>query len=263
MSGTVRTKRLERWAFGLGALLLLVWGAARLHSVLGAKRELRKFEALRRHPTAAAAPTAAPAPSAVFESAAIPTPAKVLTRRAPVSELAAASEPTAAPPCLLVEPEIADFELWSPKRVQAYQESLREQNRGPLAVLRIPSIGLEVAVLEGTDDLTLNRGVGRIAGTARPGEPGNLGIAGHRDGFFRGLKDLPRGGTLELETLGGARLVYTVQDIWIVRPEDVHVLDPTPEPSLTLVTCFPFYHVGSAPERFIVRAVLEADPPAR
>ena len=115
-------------------------------------------------------------------------------------------------------------------------------------------------MLDGTDNLTLNRAVGRIAGTARPGEPGNLGIAGHRDGFFRGLKDLAPGGELELETLDGAQLVYTVRDIWIVQPEDVHVLDPTPEPSLTLVTCFPFYHVGSAPERYIVRAVLGRAP---
>ncbi len=230
------------------------WGGARLHSVLGAKREIRRFEAARRHPTAAAARTAAPAPTGVPATSAARTP------RAPLSEPVAPSEVPAAPPCLLEEPEISDFELWSPKRIHAYQESLREPSGGPLALLRIPSIGLEVAVLEGTDDLTLNRAVGRIAGTARPGEPGNLGIAGHRDGFFRGLKDLMPGGELELETLDGARLVYTVRDIWIVQPEDVQVLDPTPEPSLTLVTCFPFYHVGSAPERYIVRAVLGRAP---
>lgn len=249
-------RRLERWAFGLGALLLLVWGGARLHSVLGAKREIRKFEAMRRHPTTPAPTNAVPAPTRVSEAKPVVAPS------APASDLVGGAEAPAASPCLLDEPEVADFELWSPKRVQAYQESLREQSRGPLAVLRIPSIGLEVAVLEGTDELTLNRAVGRIAGTARPGEPGNLGIAGHRDGFFRGLKDLPRGGTLELETLAGARLLYTVQDIWIVRPEDVQVLDPTPHPSLTLVTCFPFYHVGSAPERYIVRAVLDGAPQA-
>jgi LPXTG-site transpeptidase (sortase) family protein len=244
----VRAGRLERWAWILGALLLLVWGGARLHSTLGAKRELRRFEAARRHPTAAAVPTAARAPVAVPAPTAAPT--------ASPSDLVTPTEGPAEPPCLLVEPEVADFQLWSPKRVRAYEESRQEQSRGPLAVLRIPSIGLEVAVLEGTDELTLNRGVGWIAGTARPGESGNLGIAGHRDGFFRGLKDLTRGVPLELETLGGARLLYTIQDIWIVRPEDVQVLDPTPQPSLTLVTCFPFYYVGSAPDRYIVRAVL-------
>ena len=253
----MRAGRLERGAWILGALLLLVWGGARLHSVLGAKREIRRFEAVRRHPTAtaAAAPTAAPAPTEV------PATSAALKPTAPSSEsVARPSEGRAAPPCLLEEPEISDFELWSPKRIEAYQESLREPSGGPLALLRIRSIGLEVAVLDGTDNLTLNRAVGRIAGTARPGEPGNLGIAGHRDGFFRGLKDLAPGGELELETLDGARLVYTVRDIWVVQPADVHVLDPTPEPSLTLVTCFPFYHVGSAPERYIVRAVLGRAP---
>ena len=254
----MRAGRLERGAWILGALLLLVWGGARLHSVLGAKSEIRRFEAARRHPTAAAAPemTAARAPTEV------PPRSAALKAKAPSPEPVVSSGGPAAPPCLLEEPEISDFELWSPKRIEAYQESLREPSGGPLALLRIRSIGLEVAVLDGTDDLTLNRAVGRIAGTARPGGPGNLGIAGHRDGFFRGLKDLAPGGEMELETLEGARLVYTVRDIWIVQPQDVHVLDPTPEPSLTLVTCFPFYHVGSAPERYIVRAVLERAPRA-
>jgi LPXTG-site transpeptidase (sortase) family protein len=249
----VKAGRLERWAWILGALLLLVWGGARLHSVLGAKRELRRFEAARRHATAATAPTPAPAPTAPL----VP-PAALAPTAAPSGLPAPLQGPE--PPCLLDEPAVADFQLWSPKRIRAYEESREAQNRGPLAVLRIPAIGLEVAVLEGTDDLTLNRGVGWIAGTALPGESGNLGIAGHRDGFFRGLKDVMRGVPLELETLGGARLLYTVQDIWIVRPDAVEVLDPTPRPSLTLVTCFPFYYVGSAPERYIVRAVLDGAP---
>ena len=257
----MKARHLERWAFGLGALLLLVWGGARLHSLLGAKRELRRFEELRRHPTAAASPAAAPARAAASGPTPSPVPGASLEPTAGVFELVGPPEAPAAPPCLLEEPEIADFPLWSPKRIQAYQASRQEQSPGPMAVLRIPAIGLEVAVLEGTDELTLNRAVGWIAGTARPGEPGNLGIAGHRDGFFRGLKDLPRGGTMELETLDGAKLLYTVQDIWVVLPEDVQVLDPTPEPSLTLVTCFPFYHVGSAPERYIVRGVLNGTPP--
>ena len=85
---------------------------------------------------------------------------------------------------------------------------------------------------------------------------GNSGIAGHRDGFFRGLKDIARGDTIELDTLHGTD-VYRVERTWIVEPEDVSVLDPTPEPALTLVTCYPFYFRGSAPQRFIVRAVRE------
>jgi sortase A len=113
---------------------------------------------------------------------------------------------------------------------------------------------LEVAVLEGTDEWTLNRAVGHIEDTARPGAPGNSGIAGHRDGFFRGLKDIRSGDVLEIETHTGIDR-YRVERTWIVEPEDVSVLDPTSTPSITLVTCYPFYFIGSAPQRFIVRAV--------
>jgi sortase A len=111
-----------------------------------------------------------------------------------------------------------------------------------------------VAVLGGTDDWTLNRAVGHIEGTAGPGAAGNSGIAGHRDGFFRGLKDVAVGDAIELETLGAVHH-YRVTRTWIVEPDDVSVLDPTASPAVTLVTCYPFYFVGSAPQRFIVRAV--------
>ena len=109
-------------------------------------------------------------------------------------------------------------------------------------------------MLPGTDDFTLNRAVGHIEDTAMPGTDGNSGIAGHRDGFFRGLKDVGPGDAIELETLRGKE-VYHVERVWVVYPEDVSVLDATPTRSLTLVTCYPFYHVGPAPQRYIVRAV--------
>jgi len=112
-------------------------------------------------------------------------------------------------------------------------------------------------VLEGTDDWILNRGAGHIEDTAPPAERGNVGIAGHRDGFFRPLKDLAVGDVLELELRSGTER-YRVEKIWIVGPEDVSVLDPTPAKALTLVTCYPFYFVGAAPQRFIARAVPEA-----
>jgi sortase A len=146
-----------------------------------------------------------------------------------------------------------DRSLWSDKRARAYDKTLEHEPGVPLAVLRIPGIELEVPVLDGTDEVTLNRAVGRIEGTARPGEPGNVGIAGHRDGFFRGLKDVAKGDRIELETLDGTA-TYEVTEIVIVDPEAVEVLDSTPRPTITLVTCYPFYYVGSAPERYIVRA---------
>jgi sortase A len=127
----------------------------------------------------------------------------------------------------------------------------------PLAVLRIPKIRLEVAVLPGTDDRTLDRAVGYIDGTAAPGADGNVGLAGHRDGFFRGLKDIAVGDVIEIETAGRKDL-YRIERTWVVTPDDVSVLDPTPTRTLTLVTCYPFYFIGSAPLRFIVRAVYES-----
>lgn len=149
-----------------------------------------------------------------------------------------------------------DFSLWSSKRVEQYQQALLVDSRAPVAVLRIPTIGLQVPVLEGTDDVTLNRGVGRIMGTARPLESGNMGIAGHRDGFFRGLKDIMPGDVVELES-GGARASYAVDEIEIVEPNDSSVLQPRSKSTVTLVTCYPFYFIGSAPNRFIVHASLK------
>ena len=150
--------------------------------------------------------------------------------------------------------EAPDFSLWSTQRVFAWRKAVKEPFPAPLAVLRIPKLRLEVAVLPGTDDPTLDRGLGHIEDTALPGAEGNSGIAGHRDGFFRGLKDILPGDTIEINTLD-RKETYRVERTWIVDPTDVSVLDPTPSPALTLVTCYPFYFVGSAPQRFIVRAV--------
>jgi sortase A len=147
-----------------------------------------------------------------------------------------------------------DQSLWSAARVKAWQSAVNDPAPAPLGVLRIPRLRLEAPLLQGTDDATLDRGVGHIEDTAVPGTDGNAGIAGHRDGFFRVLKDITEGDAIELQTLAG-RDTYRVERTWIVEPEDVSVLDPTPSRSLTLVTCYPFYFVGSAPQRFIVRAV--------
>ncbi|MGE5054125.1 MAG: class D sortase [Acidobacteriota bacterium] len=125
-----------------------------------------------------------------------------------------------------------------------------------IGVLRIASLGMEVPVLEGTDKLTLNRGVGRIAGTALPGVGGNIGIAGHRDTFFRPLRKVRTGDKIELLTRLGKQ-TYRVDQIKVTSPKDIGVLQPRPTPSLTLVTCYPFYYFGSAPKRYIVTASLD------
>ena len=147
-----------------------------------------------------------------------------------------------------------DMSSWSPKRAERYRESAHAA-AVPLAVLRIPALKLAVPVFDGTTEQNLNRGAGRIPGTARIGEPGNLGIAAHRDGFFRVLKDVQIGDALLVERLG-ATDAYRIVSTVIVDPSDVSVLEPTASHSVTLVTCFPFYYVGSAPQRFIVHAQL-------
>lgn len=130
----------------------------------------------------------------------------------------------------------------------------------PVGVLRIARIHLEVPVLEGTSVLTLNRGAGRIEGTAQPGEDGNIGIAGHRDSFFRALKDVHVGDAIELGTPAEVS-TYVVDRVQIVTPDRVDVLESTGQPSLTLVTCYPFHYFGRAPERYVVTAALAGSAP--
>ena len=118
----------------------------------------------------------------------------------------------------LQQPAAPDVSLWDPERITAWRRTLSEPAPTPLAVLRIPKLRLEVPVLRGTDDATLNRGVGHIDDTALPGTDGNSGLAGHRDGFFRGLKDISRGDIIELETLRGKE-AYRVERAWVVETE--------------------------------------------
>ena len=209
-----------------GVLLVGIWFAAWVHGNVMSRRDLARFE------TARAARAA-----------------RVYVEVAPMVQ---AEAPSGAP---------VDTSLWAEGRTREYRESLLHDFGVPLAVMRIPKLEIEVPVLPGTDDLTLNRGVGWIQGTAAPGTDGNFAVAGHRDGFFRRLKDIKLGDTIEVETLDGSR-TYVVDDLTIVDPSNVSVLAERDLPSVTLVTCYPFYFVGSAPRRFIVRASLSARPPS-
>lgn len=148
-----------------------------------------------------------------------------------------------------------DFSLWSEQRIHAYMESLELKKDPALAVLKLDRLKIRVPVFEGTDELTLNRGAGWIHGTARPGEKGNVAIAAHRDGFFRALKDVAVGDLIELQ-LPHRTAIYRVKKTEIINPDEIRVLMPGTEPMLTLVTCYPFYYVGSAPQRFIVQATI-------
>ena len=209
----------ERTAWVLAFVLGGIWAGARGLAYASSVRSLSAFEAQR---VSLAAVPASPAPPVVSAA-------------------------------MTVRPRSVDTRLWDRARIRAYALALTRPAPPPMAVLRIPRLGLEVPVLEGTTEWTLDRAVGHIEDTARPGETGNVGIAGHRDGFFRVLKDIAPGDLIELAIPRGV-LTYRVRGLAIVKPENGSVLDSDPRPLLTLVTCYPFYFVGSAPDRFIVRA---------
>ena len=124
---------------------------------------------------------------------------------------------------------------------------------GLIGRMEIARLGVSVVVIEGTSGKTLRRAVGHIAGTALPGQPGNVGIAGHRDTFFRPLRNIQPEDIIALATAQG-EYRYRVVSAKVVSPDDVAVLNSDGNEILTLVTCYPFYYVGSAPKRFIVRA---------
>ena len=210
-------RRVEHIVLAIGFTLLIVWGAARLHRTIASRAAIARFQ---------------------VEEAGM---------------LAKTMSPSADP----ILGSRVDFSLWATNRIAAYEASLAQKKDKPLAILRVPKISLEVPVFDDTDEIALNRGVGRIRGTDQFGQAGNVGIAGHRDGFFRGLKDIVPGDTIELD-LGGRTEQYVVKQIQIVKPEDTAVLSRTSTPTLTLVTCFPFYYVGSAPQRYIVTAVQDS-----
>jgi sortase A len=125
--------------------------------------------------------------------------------------------------------------------------------RGVLGKIEITRIGLAAMIVEGTDERTLRRAVGHIPGTSLPGQQGNVAIAGHRDTFFRVLDKILNDDEITLTTLHGTYR-YLVDSTQVVAPEDTQVLDDSDDTILTLVTCYPFYFVGPAPKRFIVRA---------
>jgi sortase A len=131
----------------------------------------------------------------------------------------------------------------------------------PIAALSIPRIRLSAMVLQGSDGRTLRRGPGHVENTAFPGEPGNMVIAGHRDSFFRSLQNINLGDDIFLDTREGP-LQYRVTSVRVVDPGDVSVIARTDETVLTLITCYPFWLLGPAPDRFIVRAILVNEPSA-
>lgn len=149
-----------------------------------------------------------------------------------------------------VTPDLSGWQDFEPQSAPPVSEPASL----PIALLRIDRVGLEVPVYADTTERNLNRGAGWVAGTAAPDDGGNIAIAAHRDGYFRALEDVAVGDVLALESITQQRF-YRVDEISIVEPGDISSLSPTETAAVTLVTCYPFYFVGHAPQRYIVRAV--------
>jgi sortase A len=218
---------------GLGLALLGLFVAARLLFALQSEVDIRAFRVQQRSPVTLVEHDVA-----------------AVQRARDASRSGAAEEPPTpiAPP---------NETLWSQSRSRAHRAASADPAaaRRVEGLLRVPAVGLEVPVYDGTDELALNRGAGRVEGTPPLGSGGNVGIAAHRDGFFRQLKDIAVGDAVLVDLLN-ATLRYEVTEIRVVEPEDTWVLAPTQESVLTLITCYPFYFVGAAPKRFVASALL-------
>jgi sortase A len=149
-------------------------------------------------------------------------------------------------------------QLASPQRTPDLSEPAEAMD-GLVGRLEIPRVGLDVMVVSGVDRATLRHSAGWLPDSARPGKAGNAAIAAHRDTYFRPLRQVQEGDEVQITTLD-ARYCYRVEWTTVVAPSDTSVLAPTGKPALTLITCYPFYYVGEAPQRFIVRASQQSAP---
>jgi len=160
------------------------------------------------------------------------------------------------------EETFAQEQQAAPATPAAPASKLRSANGRVMARLSIQKIHLQAMVREGSDDQTLDVALGHIPGTALPGQKGNVGVAGHRDRLFRRLAEVDRNDQIQLQT-PSATYTYQVDDMAIVKPETLSVLAAGHGSQLTLVTCYPFNYIGSAPKRYIVKAHLVSGEPTR
>jgi LPXTG-site transpeptidase (sortase) family protein len=149
---------------------------------------------------------------------------------------------------------VAEFKAQQLEPIAPPTPETSPTNDAALALLSIARLELEVAIFSGTSKTTLNRGAGLVEGSSPPGTAGNIVISAHRDSYFRPLKDIRIGDVIELQLRDGIQR-FKVDETFITDPLDVSVLEPTAQPTLTLITCYPFYYIGFAPDRFIVRAI--------
>lgn len=225
---------IERSLFLIGIVCLGIWVYAFVDARLTQRREEQRLEeALRQRSSQSAGKI-------------VPRPEKARQGSTPAAETDALGS--------FQQADGADeTEANETEKDEAFASAADLEEGALIGRIEIPRVGVSAIVLHGIDNKTLRRGVGHIPGTPLPQHDGNFGLAGHRDSFFRALKDIRLEDTIELTTLDGT-FEYKVEWTKIVEPDDTYVLADEGIPSLTLVTCYPFYYVGSAPKRFIVRA---------
>ena len=236
-------KVLERLLWISGAVLLSIFIG---HLTLGELQRAHAVAAFKSQQTSAG----------TVAVATIPAPATPMTNASTSTTVSVPVDPTGEIASFDVDVAPPDQSLWSSGRIASYAESLEANTSEVIGLFSIPRLDLEVPLYDNASDLHMDRGIARIAGTSQPGTAGNMGIAGHRDGYFRVLKDIRFGDELIVTSVNGPQ-TYRVEQLMIVDPSSVDVLDQTQETAITLVTCYPFYFVGHAPQRFIVRAVLQ------
>jgi sortase A len=227
-----RAGRLEIIAWSAGCLLLATYGAGRWYAEQSHDEGIKSFREAQQtvRLQTAGQPTREPTPLRVL----LPTQSDSRHRQLNFS-----------PP---------DQSSWSATRLAHYATASSASDiSAPEAILSIAKQNIQIPIYPGTSEWNLNRGAGRIEGTAPFGKSGNTGLAAHRDGYFRSLQNIVVGDRMAIETLD-ARYEYAVTQISIVSPRAVEVLAPSSHGVLTLVTCYPFYFAGPAPQRFIVRA---------
>jgi sortase A len=218
----------------LGVLLLLVFAGGRALGEIERRQAIHAFTASK-----PAAITAAVGNRGGFDAGTSPA-------TTPASPSTWAALPSA--------PGDPDRSEWSTARVRDHAESRVEDTSLPVALLRIPRVALEVPVFPDVGERNLNRGAGLVDTGAGPDSNGNIAIAAHRDGYFRALRRVEVGDVIELESASQNRR-YRIDALSIVDPHDLSPLQSSSGPVLTLITCYPFWFVGNAPQRFIVRAV--------
>ncbi|WP_159437708.1 class D sortase [Ferrimonas marina] len=233
------SNRLGRWlewvCWGIGSAAMLAFLLSRLHAQVGASEGIAEFEQMRQALAATAVAEQSEAQQGVDA----------------VSEPVASAAEDETPALAVPEP---DQSLWSAGRKTHYQQALEQGSDSPMALLTIERIDLTVAVFEGVEERILNKGVGRVPTRGQWDGTHNLSLAAHRDSFFRRLGELELGDRIQLATVTGESHQFEISDVLIVEPKDVHVMAPMEVPSITLITCYPFYYVGHAPQRYIVQA---------